>query len=77
MRIATVQRLQIEADEPPIYRIIDILWHNELMKAEGYDPAIYPDYFYEVGPIRRFFAPFFDVAADSVKGMGEPKSMAC
>jgi len=28
-------RLAIEADEPPIYRALDVLCHNELARAEG------------------------------------------
>jgi len=29
-------RLRIEQDEPPIYRALDLLCHNELLLAEGY-----------------------------------------
>ena len=29
------ERLRIEQDEPPIYRALDLLCHNELMRAEG------------------------------------------
>jgi hypothetical protein len=28
-------RLEIERDEPPVYRALDLLCHNELMAAEG------------------------------------------
>jgi hypothetical protein len=35
------ERLQIEQDEPPVYRALDLLCHNELLKAEGYSPETY------------------------------------
>lgn len=31
------ERLRIEQDEPPIYRVLDSLCHNELLAAEGFD----------------------------------------
>lgn len=36
------KRLEIERDEPPIYRALDILCHNELMVAEGSNKPPYP-----------------------------------
>lgn len=30
------ERLRIEQDEPPIYRALDLLCHNELMRADGH-----------------------------------------
>lgn len=30
-------RLLIEQDEPPVYRALDLLCHNELLRAEGHD----------------------------------------
>ena len=33
-----VARLHIEADEPPIYRALDLLCHNEQMRADGHPP---------------------------------------
>lgn len=33
----TADRLLTEADEPPILRMLDVLCHNELMRAEGYE----------------------------------------
>lgn len=32
-------RLGIERDEPPIYRALDLLCHNELLRAEGCDAS--------------------------------------
>lgn len=31
-----LQRLRIEQDEPPIYRALDMLCHNELLQADGF-----------------------------------------
>jgi hypothetical protein len=30
------ERLRIEQDEPPIYRALDLLCHNELLRADGH-----------------------------------------
>lgn len=39
----TVQRLRIEADEPPVYVGLDLLCENELARAYGYPPrAVLP-----------------------------------
>lgn len=35
----TATRLGIEAEEPPVLRVLDSLCHNELMRAMGYPPA--------------------------------------
>ena len=32
-----IERLRIEQDEPPIFRALDLLCHNELLIAEGFD----------------------------------------
>jgi hypothetical protein len=69
VRSVWAKRLQIEADEPPIHRIVDILCHNELMRAHGYDPQTYADQYYKVGFWQRFFSPFFDLNPDGVKTM--------
>lgn len=34
---ACIERLRIESDEPPPFRALDLLCHNELCAAEGYD----------------------------------------
>jgi hypothetical protein len=38
LRAFTAERLGIEADEPPIYRVLDVMCRNELMRAMGYRP---------------------------------------
>jgi hypothetical protein len=42
-------RLAIERDEPPIYRALDALCHNELALAGGYGE----EYLHRVGPLPR------------------------
>lgn len=32
----TIRRLEIEQDEPPILRVVDVMCHNELVKAMGH-----------------------------------------
>lgn len=51
------RRLAIEADEPPILRVLDTLCHNELMRAMGYPR----DQQIPVGFWQRLFASFFDL----------------
>lgn len=43
------QRLAIERDEPPIYRALDLLCHNELCRAEGFTQDKHADQFARVG----------------------------
>jgi hypothetical protein len=40
MKRLEAKRLEIEADEPPFLPIVDILCHNELMKAEVTIPIV-------------------------------------
>lgn len=54
------ERLSIEADEPPVLRVLDCLCHNELVKAMGYDEK----HLTKVTGTQRFFAQFFDVDVD-------------
>ena len=52
----TNKRLEIEVTEPPVLRVLDVLCHNELMRAMGYPrERLVP-----VGFWQRLFAPFFD-----------------
>lgn len=58
----TVERLEIEADEPPVLRVLDTLCHNEILRSMGYPPKD----FIPVKPLQRFFSPFFDLDADAL-----------
>lgn len=55
------ERLAIEADEPPIRRVLDTLCHNELWRAMGYPES-------QVAPVsffQRVFAHYFDFRFDA------------
>jgi hypothetical protein len=63
----TVERLDIEAIEPPILRTLDMLCHNELCRALGYgnEAMVKINYF------QRICAPFFDLMDQNIQA---PKS---
>lgn len=49
-----LERLRIEQDEPPVFRALDLLCHNELMVAEGFGrPHDKPAQFAKVGRWQR------------------------
>lgn len=52
------KRLQIEAEEPPVLRVLDALCHNELLRAMGY-PKMTKDYA-SVSTFQRVVSHFFD-----------------
>lgn len=61
------ERLAIEADEPPIRRVLDTLCHNELWRAMGYPES-------EVAPVsflQRVFAHYFDFRFDAAGRSGQ------
>ncbi len=58
----TVERLAIEADEPPVLRVLDTLCHNELLRSMGYPK----DKHIPVKPLQRVLSPFFDMDADAL-----------
>jgi hypothetical protein len=63
----TTQRLIIEAEEPPILRVLDVLCHNELMLAMGYtqsDLCFVPWY-------KRLLAPCLSMSAEGLQTIGE------
>ena len=57
--VATFQarRLSIEAKEPPHYRVLNMMCHNELVRALGRDPAQCAD----IGLLRRIVANVIDL----------------
>jgi len=61
LRELTAQRLLIEADEPPVLRVLDVLCHNELLRAEGQKEGRA-----RVGFWQRAFAQVFDLHADRI-----------
>ncbi len=57
------ERLLIESDEPPIYRVLDTVCHNELCEAMGYDSC----HFYEVKWLQALFAHIVDLWPSRIK----------
>ncbi len=53
----TERRLEIEANEPPVLRVLDTLCHNELLEAMGYDQQDH----IKVSFFQRRFANWFDL----------------
>lgn len=55
----TAKRLEIEKDEPPVYRALDVLCHNELLVADNHGkPKEAPGWF-KVSPIKRWTSQIF------------------
>lgn len=48
------KRLVIERDEPPVYRALDLLCHNELCQSEGYTREKHSEQFARVGWFKGF-----------------------
>lgn len=65
----TVKRLEIEADEPPILKVLDCICHNELARAMGYGE----EHFMRVGNVQRLLRHFFDFQEHKLRRAGEPQ----
>ena len=63
----TARRLEIEADEPPVHRVLDMMCHNELLRAMDYERS----HFARIRFYQRWLAHFFDVQDDKVRTYGE------
>ncbi len=55
----TARRLEIEAAEPPVLRVLDAICHDELIRAGGYDAAHHSN----VSWVQRALADVIDVGA--------------
>ena len=58
----TRERLAIEAEEPPVLRVLDTLCYNELARAMGYGQKHQA----KVGFFQRLFAQVYDVRQDTL-----------
>lgn len=56
LRSQQAECLRIEQDEPPVYRALDLLCHNELAHAKGYTDKAH---FFTVDPWPRFTRHFY------------------
>lgn len=63
----TARRLEIEADEPPVHRVLDMMCHNELARAMGYEKS----HFARIRFYQRWLAHFVDFQDDRVMTYGE------
>lgn len=54
-----LKRLAIERDEPPIYRALDTLCHNDLMVAEGFDRKAAENHFAKLNAWQRITRHIF------------------
>lgn len=68
------ERLLIEKDEPPIYKVLDNLCRNELLETEGYTREKAPEQFFQATTFQRMTAQFFRWEnATATKGSGDEK----
>lgn len=61
------ERLIIEKDEPPIYKVLDNLCRNDLLEAEGFNRRDNPEHFFSATWWQRFTSQIFrwdDISAD-------------
>ena len=63
IRNFTAKRLEIESDEPPVLRVLNIICHNELMRAMGYADTM----LVKISWYKRFLCHFFDLNDASIK----------
>lgn len=59
----TSQRLDLEAEEPPVLKVLDSRCHNELLKAMGYDKK----HFLKINVIQSFFSQVLDFFPSTIK----------
>ncbi len=57
------RRLDIEAEEPPVLKVLDSRCHNELLKAMGYDKKE----FLKINTVQSFLSQFIDFFPSTVK----------
>lgn len=67
LRTWTARRLLIEADEPPVLRVLDILCHNELLLAMDYPRSE----LCRVPWWKRLLAPFMNLSDEAIRKVGE------
>lgn len=58
----TAARLDIEANEPPVLRVLDSMCHNELPRADGYPPTE----FVKIRWWQRLFSQIVDLREDLI-----------
>ena len=64
LALFTGERLDIEAEEPPILHVLNSICHNELARAMGYSE---PEHFAKITFLQRLFAPIIDIREHTIK----------
>lgn len=59
----TELRLDIETEEPPVLHVLDMICHNELLRAKGYSK----EHFANIACYQRWFAQIMDVREHSIQ----------
>lgn len=57
------ERLDIEAEEPPVLHVLNSICHNELARAMGYGS----EHFAKIAFYQRWFAPIMDIREHTIK----------
>lgn len=64
LALFTGERLDIEAEEPPMLHVLNSICHNELARAMGYSE---PEHFAKITFLQRLFAPIIDIREHTIK----------
>ncbi len=67
-------RLEIESEEPPVKRVLDVMMHNELLRAMDYDQD--SGQYIRIGTTQRLFAQFFDLRQHTLRKERSSKELA-
>ena len=59
----TQARLEIEAEEPPVMHVLNVICHNELCRALGYNE----NQMVKIGPVQRLLSNVVDVGEYKIK----------
>ncbi len=61
------QRLDIQADEPPVLRVLSVICHNEQLRAQGFDELEDSDEFVPVTWIQRLLSQLVDFRRHAIR----------
>ncbi|HXR92482.1 MAG TPA: hypothetical protein VN750_19595 [Steroidobacteraceae bacterium] len=70
------KRLDIEAEEPPIYRVLDLLCHNEMCAAAGHNIKDDAEHFYRIPFLQKLTANLlrWENFSATVRTFADPKA---
>ena len=70
----TATRLEIESEEPPVKRVLDVMMHNELLRAMDYDQD--SSQYVRIETFQRLFAQLFDLRQHTLRKQKSSKVLA-